>query len=131
MMPLEVLETVQKDLVNHKGSGMSIMEMSHRGKEFTAVATEAEKDFRDILKIPDDYKVCWFQGGATLQFSAIPLNMLGSNTKADYLVTGQWSEKAHAECKKYGSPSTVCTTKPTKFTSIPKPSEWKLDPEAA
>jgi phosphoserine aminotransferase len=131
MMPLEVLESVQKEMVNHKGSGMSVMEMSHRGKEFMAIATEAEKDLRDILKVPDDYKVCFIQGGATLQFSAVPLNMLGTNTKADYLITGQWSEKAHKECQKYGVPSAVCNTKSTKFTSIPKPSEWKLDKEAA
>merc|ERR1719262_117830 len=96
-----------------------------------AVATEAEKDFREILSIPDDYKVCFIQGGATLQFAGIPLNMLGSKTKADYLVTGQWSEKAHKECNKYGTGNTVVNTKSTKFTSIPKPSEWKLDPEAA
>jgi phosphoserine aminotransferase len=131
MMPLEVLETVQKDLVNHKGSGMSVMEMSHRGKEFMAIYTEAEKDFREILKIPDDYKVAFIQGGATLQFSALPLNALGSKTTADYCVTGQWSEKAHAECKKYATPNLVCNTKATKFTSIPKQSEWKLDAEAA
>merc|ERR1719197_1429308 len=96
-----------------------------------AVATEAEKNFREILSIPDDYKVCFAQGGATLQFAGVPLNMLGPKTKADYLVTGQWSEKAHKECNKYGTGNAVCNTKATKFTSIPKPSEWKLDAEAA
>merc|ERR1719197_2261668 len=96
-----------------------------------AVATEAEKNFREILSIPDDYKVCFAQGGATLQFAGVPLNMLGSKTKADYLITGQWSEKAHKECAKYGTPQAVCNTKPSKFTTIPSKSEWKLDPEAA
>jgi phosphoserine aminotransferase len=130
-MPLEVLESVQREMVNYKGAGMSIMEMSHRSKEFTGVANDAERNLRDILGVPDEYKVIFVQGGATLQFSAVPLNMLGSNPKADYLVTGQWSEKAHLECKKYGTPSAVCNTKPSKFTVIPDKSEWKLDPEAA
>jgi len=79
---------------NYKGTGMSIMEMSHRSKEFMAVASEAEKNLRDIFGVPSDYKVLLNQGGATLQFSSIPLNMLGEKGKADYLVTGQWGEKA-------------------------------------
>jgi phosphoserine aminotransferase len=131
-MPLEVLEEVQKELVNYKGSGMSIMEMSHRSKEFTAVATQAEKDLRDVFSIPDNYKVIFAQGGATLQFSSVPLNMLGGpKTKADYLVTGQWGEKAHKECQKYGTAQAACNTKNTKFTTIPAKADWKLDPEAA
>jgi len=120
-----------KEMINYKGSGMSVMEMSHRSKEFTAIATEAEKDLRDILSVPDEYKVIFVQGGATLQFAAVPLNMLGAKTKADYLVTGQWGEKALAECKKYGVGQAACNTKPKKFTCIPKQAEWKLDPEAA
>jgi len=131
-MPLEVLEEVQKELVNYKGTGMSIMEMSHRSKEFMAVASQAEKDLRDIFGVPSDYKVLMNQGGATLQFSSIPLNMLGSSdAKADYLVTGQWGEKAHKECNKYGIGQLACNTKATKFTTIPNKSEWKLDPSAA
>ena len=97
MMPVEVLETVQKDMLNHQGSGMGVMEMSHRSKEYIAIAAEAEKNLRDILSVPDDYKVVFTQGGATLQFSAIPLNLFGKNPKADYLVTGQWSEKSIKE----------------------------------
>jgi len=132
MMPLEVLEEMQKEFVNYKGCGMSIMEMSHRGKEFTQVAKEADKNMRDIFDIPDNYKVLFLQGGATLQFSTVPLNILGgSKTKADYLVTGQWSDKAQIECEKYGTGQVVCSSKPTKFTTIPDKSEWKLDPEAA
>ena len=130
VMPLEVLEEVQKEMVNYKGCGMSVMEMSHRSKEFMAIAAEAEKDLRDIFGVPSDYKVLMLQGGATLQFSAIPLNMLGTKTKADYLVTGQWGEKAHKECNKYGTGQLACNTKSTKFTTIPQKSEWKLDPEA-
>jgi len=130
-MPLEVLEEVQRELVNFKGTGMSIMEMSHRSKEFVAIANELEQNFRDLLSIPADYKIGFFQGGATLQFSMLPLNMLGPKTKADYLVTGQWSEKAYKECQKYGTPSVVCDSKSTKFTTIPKTEDWKLDSEAA
>merc|ERR1719389_995777 len=107
------------------------MEMSHRSKEYMAIAAEAEKDLRDIYGIPGDYKVMFAQGGATLQFASLPLNMLGSKTKADYVVTGQWSDKASKECKKYGVPNNVCDTKATKYTSIPKVSTWKIDKEAA
>lgn len=131
MMPVEVLENIQKEMVNFKGSGMSVMEMSHRSKEFMGIASQAEKDLRDILDVPADYKVCFTQGGATLQFAAIPLNMLGTKTKADYLITGQWGEKAHKECNKYGVGQVACNTKATKFTTIPSKEEWKLDPEAA
>jgi len=130
-MPLEVLETMQSEMINYKGCGMSVMEMSHRSKEFVAIADEAEKNLRDILDVPAEYKVIFVQGGATLQFAAIPLNMLGAKSKADYLVTGQWGEKAHKECAKYGSPNFSCNTKATKFTTIPSPTEWTLDPEAA
>jgi phosphoserine aminotransferase len=110
---------------------MSVMEMSHRSKEFMAIASEAEKNLRDVFGVPEKYKVILAQGGATLQFSSVPLNMLGTKTKADYLITGQWGEKAHKECAKYGTPSAACNTKKTKFTTIPDPKEWTLDPEAA
>jgi phosphoserine aminotransferase len=131
VLPLEVLEEVQKEMVNYKGCGMSVMEMSHRSKEFMGIASEAEKNLRDIFGVPDDYKVMMSQGGATLQFASVPLNMLGSKTSADYLVTGQWGEKAHKECNKYGKGQLACNTKATKFTSIPGKSEWTLDPSAA
>jgi phosphoserine aminotransferase len=131
MMPLEVLEEVQKDMVNWKGCGMGVMEMSHRGKEFTQITQELEKNTRDVLGVPADYKVIYAQGGATLQFASVPLNMLGDKGKADYLVTGQWSEKAAKECNKYGTGQVSVNTKSSKFTKIPPKSEWKLDPEAA
>merc|ERR1719446_1051535 len=107
------------------------MEMSHRSKEFMAIASEAEKNLRDVFSVPDNYKVIFSQGGATLQFSSIPLNMLGTKGKADYLVTGQWGEKAAKECNKYGTGQVACNSKASKFTTIPGKSEWKLDPEAA
>jgi len=130
-MPLEVLESAQKNLINFEGSGMSVMEMSHRSKEFVQIAKEAEKDLRDILDVPAEYKVFFQQGGATLQFAALPLNMLGTKLKADYAVTGQWGDKAQKECMKYGTGNTVCNTKASKFTTIPKQEEWTLDPDAA
>merc|ERR1719149_368726 len=111
MMPVEVLESIQRNLVNYEKTGMSVMEMSHRSKEFIQITKEAEKDLRDILDVPADYKVIFNQGGATLQFASIPLNMLGTKTKADYLVTGQWGDKAQIECNKYGIGQVACNSK--------------------
>eukprot|EP00927_Polykrikos_kofoidii_P033204 TRINITY_DN280_c0_g1_i2.p1 TRINITY_DN280_c0_g1~~TRINITY_DN280_c0_g1_i2.p1 ORF type:complete len:387 (-),score=61.52 TRINITY_DN280_c0_g1_i2:192-1298(-) len=130
-MPLEVLETIQADLVNYQKTGMSVMEMSHRSKDYMNIANQAEKDMRDILGVPDDYKVLFLQGGATLAFASLPFNMFGQNPKGDYLITGQWGEKACKEADKYGKGQVACNTKPTKFTSIPAKADWKLDPEAA
>merc|ERR1719272_628399 len=131
-MPVEVLQSLQKNMINWEGCGMGVMEMSHRGKEFVSIAKEAEKNLRDILDVPADYKILFAQGGATLQFASIPLNTLGgAKTKADYLITGQWGEKAHKECGKYGTGQVACNTKASKFTCIPKKEDWKLDPEAA
>jgi len=130
-MPLEVLEKIQSEMVNYKNCGMSVMEMSHRSKEFVAIATEAEKDLRDLFDVPAEYKVLFVQGGATLQFSAVPMNMLAESTQTDYLVTGQWGEKAYQECHKFCIPSMACNTKPQKYTTIPKPEEWTLNPEAS
>ena len=100
-LPVEVLVEAQNDMINHKGSGMGIMEMSHRSKHYVGVAEQATKDMREILAIPDNYKVFYLQGGATLQFAGVPLNLLGAQgAEADYLVTGQWGEKAVKECNK-------------------------------
>merc|ERR1712100_19530 len=131
MMPVEVLKSVQDQMLNYKGSGMSVMEMSHRGKEFVQIAKEAEQNLRDVLSVPADYKVFYQQGGATLQFAAVPLNLLGSKTKADYLVTGQWGDKAQKEAAKYCVSQIACDTKSSKYTMIPAAGDWKLDPEAA
>merc|ERR1719313_2693516 len=94
-MPLEVLVSAQNDMISYKNTGMSIMEMSHRSKAYVAVAEQANKDLRDILCIPDTHKTFFMQGGATLQFAGVPCNLLGEQgAAADYIVTGQWSEKA-------------------------------------
>lgn len=127
-LPLEVLEQAKADLVNHQGSGMSIMEMSHRSKEFVAVAEAAEKDLRTLLSVPDNFKVLFLQGGATGQFAAVPLNLFGEKTKGDYLITGQWGEKAHKECAKYGTAVAPLNTKPGKFTEIPD--DYTISPDA-
>lgn len=130
-LPLEILQEARDEMLNWHGSGMSVMEMSHRSKEYESIIGQAEKDMRELLQIPDNFKVLFLQGGATGQFAAVPLNLLAEpGAKADYLVTGQWGEKAVAECKKWGAPSTVADGKPTKYTQIPPTSEWKLSEDA-
>mmetsp|Transcript_21921 Transcript_21921/g.50006 ORF Transcript_21921/g.50006 Transcript_21921/m.50006 type:complete len:367 (+) Transcript_21921:60-1160(+) len=130
-LPIEVLQEAQQDFLSYKGTGMNVMEMSHRSKTFVDITSQSEKDIRDLLAVPDDYKVFYMQGGATLQFASVPLNLLGSKGKADYLMTGQWGEKAVKECKKFGAAQLACDTKATKYTTITDPKDWKLDPEAA
>lgn len=99
VLPHEVLQQASAELLDWHGSGMSVMEMSHRGKEFMGIAAAAESDLRDLLAIPSNYKVLFLQGGASLQFSMIPLNLLCGKTSADYVNTGEWSKKAIAEAK--------------------------------
>ncbi|KAF4665986.1 Phosphoserine aminotransferase [Perkinsus olseni] len=123
--PDEVLEQARDEMLNWHGCGMSVMEMSHRGKEYTSIIEAAEADLREILNIPDNFKVIFYQGGATLQFAGIPFNMMGEGKKADYIVTGQWSEKAAKEAAKYGDVNIVANTKPEKFTRVPRMSEYK------
>ena len=130
-MPLPVLEKIQSEMIEHGNSGQSVLEMSHRSKEYIAIWDQMEKDLRDILNVPSHYKILNLQGGATLQFASIPLNLLGSSDAAcDYLVTGQWSDRAAKEGAKYGKQSTVCSGKSTNFTAIPDVSTWKLNPQA-
>ena len=132
MLPEEILLQVQSDMLNYNKSGQSVMEMSHRSKEYLQIYNQAEKDMRDLLAIPGHYKVLNLQGGATLQFSAIPLNLLGGEggNKCDYAVTGQWSEKSFIEAKKYGSPHAVVDMKASKYTRIDAQSTWTVRPDA-
>ena len=118
MLPLPVLEQAQKDLVDYKGCGQSVMEMSHRSSQFEAIAAGTEAALRRVLGIPEDYKVGFFQGGASTQFAAVPLNLMGEGG-ADYIVTGQFSGKAAKEAEKYGPVHVVASTKADNFTSIP------------
>jgi len=110
---------------------MSVMEMSHRSDEFVHIAETAEKDLRELAGISDDYAVLFMQGGASSQFSTIPLNLLGDKTPADYVNTGNGSKKAIAEAKRYRKVNVVASTEDTKFTTIPPQAEWQLDPGAA
>jgi phosphoserine aminotransferase len=131
-LPLAALERARDELVDFKGSGMSIIEHSHRGKEYEAVHDEAIALVRELLSVPDDYHVLFLQGGASQQFAMVPMNFLPAGKSADYIVTGGWSEKAVEEAKIVGSVHIAATTAVSgKYTRIPKQSELELDPNAA
>ncbi|MFT3963027.1 3-phosphoserine/phosphohydroxythreonine transaminase [Propionivibrio sp.] len=130
-LPLEVLQQAQAELVNWHGSGMSVMEMSHRGKEYIGIQAEAEADLRELMGIPASYKVLFLQGGASLQFAMVPMNLLRGKASADYLNTGEWSKKAIKEAKKYGAVNVVASSEDKNFSYAPAQSQWKLDPNAA
>src|SRR5262245_17332020 len=131
VLPLEVLEEAQRDLVSLPGVGMSILEISHRSKTFEDVIQGCEADMRTLAKIPDDYKILFLQGGASLQCSMVPMNLLPAGGSADYIVTGAWSQKAVKEAKKVGTVKIAATTESDNFTRLPKQEELKLDPNAA
>ncbi len=131
MLPTAVIQRAQQEMLDWNGSGMSVMEMSHRGKEYMSIAGKAEQDLRDVMAIPDNYKVLFLQGGASSQFAMIPLNLLGDKTSADYLNTGMWSKKAIAEAKRYCDVNIVADTSDNGFTTVPTQAELKLNPDAA
>lgn len=118
VMPVPVLEEAQKDLLDYKGAGMSVMEMSHRSKDYQQIIDTTVADLRELLSIPENYKVIFMQGGATGQFAAVPMNLL-KNGAADYIVTGNWSASAAKECGKYGTANVLADTKDTNYTVIP------------
>ncbi len=129
MLPAEVLARAGDEMLDWRGSGMSVMEMSHRGKEFISIAEEAESDLRELLAIPASFKVLFLQGGATLQFAQVPMNLLHGKGKADYVVTGEWSKKAIKEAKKYCDAAVAASSEDRNFTYAPK--QWKVRPDAA
>ena len=131
VLPRDVLQQVQAELVDWHGSGMSVMEMSHRGKEFMGIAAEAEADLRELMGIPANYKVLFLQGGASLQFAMVPMNLLRGKASADYLNTGEWSKKAIKEAKKYGTVNVVASSEDRNFSYAPAQDSWHLDPNAA
>jgi len=131
VLPLPVLEEVQKDMVSLPGVGMSILEISHRSKTFDAIIQGAEADIRKLANIPSNYQILFLQGGASLQFSMVPMNLLGPGAVADYIVTGSWAQKALKEAKKLGSANVAATTETDKFARIPRQEEIKLTPGAA
>ena len=129
MLPGEVLARAGDEMLDWQGSGMSVMEMSHRGKEFMGIAAEAERDLRELLAVPAGYKVLFLQGGATLQFAQVPMNLLHGKGKADYVVTGEWSKKAVKEAKNYCDVGIAATSEDRNFTYAPK--KWNVRPDAA
>ncbi|MFA7400085.1 MAG: 3-phosphoserine/phosphohydroxythreonine transaminase [Sideroxydans sp.] len=131
VLPKEVLQQAQAELLDWHGSGMSVMEMSHRGKEYMGIHAQAEADLRELMGIPSNYKVLFLQGGAHLQFSMIPLNLLRGKASADYVNTGEWSKKAIGEAKKFTSVNVVADNKDKNCTYIPAFDTWKLDKDAA
>jgi phosphoserine aminotransferase len=131
VFPKSVLETAQQELLDWQGSGMSVMEMSHRGKHFSIIAEALESDLRSLMAVPDNYKVLFLQGGASAQFSFIPQNILKGKTKACYVNTGAWSEKAINDAKAYCEVLVSASSEDSHFTSIPEESTWLIDEQAA
>jgi phosphoserine aminotransferase len=131
-LPEQVLQQAQAEMLDWQGSGMSVMEMSHRGKEFMSIATEAEADLRELLAVPDNYKVLFLQGGASSQFAMIPMNLIGRSGKADYFRTGSWSKKAIAEAKRFGGITvSVDSEQGGKFSSVPAADGFDVSAAAA
>jgi phosphoserine aminotransferase len=131
VLPKEVLQQAQAELTDWHGSGMSVMEMSHRGKEYMGIHAQAEADLRELMGIPANYKVLFLQGGAHLQFSMIPLNLLRGKASADYVNTGEWSKKAIGEAKKFGAVNVAADNKDRNCTYVPAFDTWTRDPNAA
>lgn len=131
MLPEEVIRQAAAELTDWQGSGMSVMEMSHRGKQFMSIAEKAEQDLRELMAVPDNYKVLFLQGGASSQFAMVPMNLLRGKDSADYINTGAWSKKAIAEAKRFCKVNVAASTEETKFTTIPKQSELSLNADAA
>ena len=127
MLPLDVLEEAQKDLVDYKGTGMSVLEMSHRGKDFMSIAAKAEQDFRELVNVPENYKVIFVQGGASTMFASNALNLCPTGKeKADFVTTGAWSKKALGEAKKFCDAGEAATSKESNFSTIPERNTWNL-----
>jgi phosphoserine aminotransferase len=131
VLPEEVLARAGDEMLDWHGSGMCVMEMSHRGEEFIAIAEEAEKDLRELLAVPPHYKVLFLQGGATLQFAQVPMNLLDGRGKADYVLTGEWSKKAAREAKAFCDVAIAASSEDRNFTYAPPQERWKVRRDAA
>ena len=130
-MPEPVLQRAQAELLDYRGSGMSVMEMSHRGSHFMAIRDKAEADLRTLLAIPADYRVLFLQGGALAQNAAVPLNLLPPDGVADYVDTGHWAQKSIAEARKYGEVNVAASSADANYTYVPPPSSWHRSPRAS
>ncbi len=131
MLPEAVLRQAQEEMLDWHGSGMCVAEMSHRGKEFMSIAEQAEADLRELLAVPEGYKVLFLQGGASSQFSMVPMNLLRGGDSADYINTGSWSKKAIAEARRYCTVNVAASTQESRFTSVPSQDELELSVQAA
>ena len=130
MLPEKVLKTAAEEMLDYKGSGQSVMEMSHRSKTYQAIFDETEALLREVMNIPDNYKVLFLQGGASTQFAMIPLNLMNKNNKADFVVTGQWAKKAYKESARYGTANVVASSEDKTFSYIPKLDKATFTPDA-
>ena len=131
MLPESVLEQAQNEMLDWKGSGMSVMEVSHRGADFIELAARSEATLRELLNISDDYYVLFLSGGATLQFASVPLNLTAPGATVDYVVTGSWGQKAVSEAERYCQVNLAADSSATKFTEIPDPASWRVTEDAA
>ncbi len=131
MLPQAVLEQAREEMLDWRGSGMSVMEMSHRGKEFMSIAEQASADLCELMAIPDSHEILFLQGGASSQFAAVPMNLLRGNSKADYINTGAWSKKAIAEAGRYCEVNVAGSSEDSKFTTVPKQPDLNLQADAA
>lgn len=131
MLPAAVMQQARDELLDCQGTGISVMEMSHRSKEYLAVAQQAEADLRELLAIPENYRVLFLQGGASSQFAMVPLNLLHGRQQADYINTGSWSRKAIAEARRYCSVNVAASAEDSGFTTVPAIESWQLDRDAA
>lgn len=129
VLPEEVLKEAQAEMLDYRGTGMSVMEMSHRSKAFDEIIDQAEEDLRTLMQIPDNYKVLFMQGGASLQFAMIPMNLM-KHGKADYIVTGQWAKKAYQEAQKYGTVNKIASSEDKTFSYIPDCSDLPISEDA-
>ena len=130
-LPESVLRRAADEMLDWHGSGMSVMEMSHRGKEFIAIHAEAEALLRELMNIPAHYKVLFMQGGAIGENAIVPLNLMGSKTSADYIHTGEWSKKSMKEATRYGRVNMAASAEASGVTQVPPRDTWQLDPNAA
>ncbi|HAF54651.1 MAG TPA: 3-phosphoserine/phosphohydroxythreonine transaminase, partial [Thauera sp.] len=130
-LPEEVLRQAAEEMLDWHGSGMGVMEMSHRGKEFTAIAAQAEADLREFLAVPANYRILFMQGGAIAENAIIPMNLMGARRVADYVVTGSWSQKSQKEARKYAEVNIAATAEASGFTTVPRMDEWRISPDPA
>ena len=130
MLPEAVLKRAAEEMLDYQGSGQSVMEMSHRSKVYDSIIKEAEALLREVMNIPDNYKVLFLQGGASSQFAMVPLNLFNKSKKADYVITGQWAKKAFQEAKKYGEPKAIASSEDKTYSYIPKLDKADFTPDA-